>query len=74
MKVSYGVYRTIKYAEQAFQHTVKGNREMKINKENNLIRKMTNRVIVINGPRIESFFPPCKIIGLKMILYLRMII
>ena len=24
IKVSYGVYRTIKYAEQAFRHTVKG--------------------------------------------------
>ena len=53
IKVSYGVYRIIKYAEQAFQHTVKGNGEMKINKENNLIKKMTNHVIVINGPRIE---------------------
>ena len=30
---------------------------MKINKENNLIKKMTNHVIVTNGPRIESFCP-----------------
>ena len=30
IKVSYGVYRTIKYAEQAFRFTVKGNGEMKI--------------------------------------------
>ena len=57
IKVSYNVYRTIKYAEQTFQHTVKGNGEMKINKENNLIKKMTNHVIVTNGPRIQSFFP-----------------
>ena len=53
IKVFYDAYRTIKYAEQAFRHTVKGNGEMKINMENNLIKKMTNHVIVTNGPRIE---------------------
>ena len=55
--MSYDVYRIIKYAEQAFRYTVKGNGEMKINKASNLIKKMTNHVIVTNGPRIESFFP-----------------
>ena len=74
IKASYGVYRIIKYAEQAFRYMVKGNGEMKINKASNLIMKMTNHVIVTNGPRTESFFPPCKIIGVRMILYLRMII
>ena len=72
IKASYGVYRKIKYAEQAFRLTVKRNGEMKIN--NNLIKKMTNHVIVTNGRRIESFFPPCKIIDLRFILYLRMIV
>ena len=57
IKVSYGVYSTIKCAEQAFRNTVKGNGDMNINKENNLIKKMTNQVIVTNRPRIESFFP-----------------
>ena len=43
-------------------------------KTNNVLKKMTNHVIVTNGPRIELFFPPCKIIDLRMILYLRMIL
>ena len=57
IEVFHGVYRTIKYADQAFRHIVKGSGEMKINKENNLIKKVTNLVIVTNGPKIESFFP-----------------
>ena len=57
IKVSDVVFRTIKYAEQAFRHTVKGNGKLKINKESNLIKKMTNDVITTNGSTIESFFP-----------------
>ena len=31
-----------------------------MNKERNLIKKLTSHVIVTNGPRIKSFFPSLK--------------
>ena len=60
IKVSYGVYRIIKYAEQAFRYTVKWNGEMKINKASNLIKKMTNHVIVTNGLELSHFSLPAR--------------
>ena len=57
MKASYGVFRIVKFAEQAFRVRVRGTGALKITTEPDLIRKLTNDVIASNGRKIESFFP-----------------